>query len=70
MLMPLDKRRFVVVHPCSTFLDCHQMATPLNAEVQKRQNWGVSPPVVDRINRSRRNLAHKRTLWVCSSALN
>jgi len=36
-LMPLDRGRFVVVHPCSTFLGCCQLATPLNAEVQKRQ---------------------------------
>jgi len=27
--------RFVVVQPCSTFSDCCQIATPLNAEVQK-----------------------------------
>jgi len=33
--------RFVVVHTCSTFSDCCQLATLLNAEVQKRQNWGV-----------------------------
>jgi len=24
-----------VVHPCSTFSDCGQLATPLNAEIQK-----------------------------------
>ena len=27
--------RFVVVHPCSTLSDCCQLATTLNAEVQK-----------------------------------
>jgi len=35
--------RFVVVHPCSTFSDCCQFATPLNAEVQETKNsknWG------------------------------
>jgi len=26
--------------PCSTFSDCRQLAIPLNAEVQKRQNLG------------------------------
>jgi len=55
---------FVAVHPCSTLSDCCQLATTLNAEVQKRQNLG------DRINRSRRNLARKRTPWVCYSAPN
>jgi len=56
LLIPLDRERFVVVHPCSTFSDCCQLATPLNAEVQKNgKNWGFSPPESDRINRSRRN---------------
>ena len=31
----VDRGRFVVVHPCLTFSDCCQLATPLNAEVQK-----------------------------------
>jgi len=44
ILMPLDRGRFVVVHPPSSFSDCCQMSTPLNAEVQKRQNWGLTPP--------------------------
>ena len=35
ILTPLDRGRFVVVHPCSTFSDCRQLSTPLNAEVQK-----------------------------------
>ena len=35
ILIPLDRGRFVVVHPCSTFSDCCQLAMPLNAEVQK-----------------------------------
>ena len=30
----LIRGRFVVVHPCSTFSDCCQLATPLNAEVE------------------------------------
>jgi len=34
------------------------------------QNCFFSPPQGDRINRSRRNLAGKRTPWVCSSTLN
>jgi len=34
ILMPLARERFVVVHPCSTFSDCCQLATPLNAEIQ------------------------------------
>jgi len=38
ILMPLDRGRFVVVHPCSTFSDYCQLATPLNAENGK--NWG------------------------------
>ena len=35
ILMPLDRGRFVVVHPCSTLSDCCQLATPSNAEVKK-----------------------------------
>jgi len=31
----LDRGRFVVVHPCTTFSDCRQLATPQNAEVKK-----------------------------------
>jgi len=37
ILMPLDRGRFAVVHPCSTFWDWCQLVTPLNAEVQNRQ---------------------------------
>jgi len=66
-LMPLDRERFVVVHPCSTLSDCCELATTLNAEVQKRQKWGFSPTEGDRINRSRRNFALKRIPWVCYS---
>jgi len=40
ILIPLDRGRFVVVHPCSTFSDCCQLATPLNAEVQKMAKIG------------------------------
>jgi len=59
-LIPLDRGRFVVVHPCSTFSDCCQLVTPLNAEVKNMaKNGGFSPPQGDRINRSRRNLARK-----------
>ena len=36
----IGQGRFVVVHPCSTVSDCCQLATPLNAEVQKKdKNW-------------------------------
>jgi len=35
ILMPLDRGRFVVVHPCSTLSDYCQLATTLNGEVQK-----------------------------------
>ena len=68
ILMPLDRGRFVVVHLCSAFSDCCQcqLATPLNAKVQKNgKNWGFSPTEGDRINRSRRNLARKHIPWVC-----
>jgi len=37
----IDRGRFVVVHPCSTFSDCCQLVTPLNAEVQKTAKLGV-----------------------------
>ena len=35
ILIPLDRGRFVFLHRCPTFSDCYQLATPLNAEVQK-----------------------------------
>jgi len=71
ILMPLDRGRFVVVHPCSTFSHSRQLVTPLNAEVQKSgKSWGFSPSEGDRINRSRRKLARKRTLRVYSGAPN
>ena len=41
ILMPLDRGRFVVVHPCWTFSDCRQLSTSLNAEVQKTSKIGV-----------------------------
>ena len=41
ILMPLDRGRVVVVHPCSTFSDCCQLSTSLNAEVQKTAKIGV-----------------------------
>jgi len=69
-LIPLDRGRFVVVHPCSAFSDWCQLATSLNPKSKTRQNWGFSPPEGDRIHRSRRNLASKRMSWVCSSAPN
>ena len=33
ILMLMDSGRLVVVHPCSTLLDCCQLATSQNAEV-------------------------------------
>ena len=41
ILIPLDRGRFAVVHPCSTFSDCCQLATQLNAEVKKTAKIGV-----------------------------
>jgi len=32
----------VVVHPSSTFSDCCQLSTPLNAEGKNGKNWGFS----------------------------
>jgi len=40
VLMPLDGRRFAFEHPCSTFSDCHQLATPENAEPKSIKIWG------------------------------
>ena len=37
----LEYTRFVVVHPCSTFSDCCQLATSLNAEVENMAKIGV-----------------------------
>ena len=74
ILLPLDRGRFVVVHPCSTFWDWWPVATSLNAEVQKTTKTAkivfFSPPQDDRINRSRRNLARNRRPWVCYSTPN
>jgi len=71
ILMPLDRGRFVVVHPCSTFWDCCQSATPLNADVKKNgKNWGSLPTEGNGINWSRGNLARKRIPWVCYSTPN
>ena len=75
IFIPLDRGSFVVVHPCSTFSECCQMATPLNAELQKTakngKNWGFSPTQDDRINQWRRNFAGRRVLWwVCYSSPN
>jgi len=67
ILMLLDRGRFVVVHPCSTLSDCCQLVTTLNAEPKNGKNWGFLPTEGDRINLSRRNLACKRTAWVCYS---
>jgi len=39
-LIPLDRGRFVVVHPCSPFSDCCQLATPLNAEGENMAKIG------------------------------
>jgi len=67
-MMPLDRGMFVVVHQCSTFSDCRQLLTSLNAEGQKMAKIaGFSPPKGDGINRSRRILTHKRALWVSYS---
>jgi len=40
-LIPLDRGRFVVVHPCSTFSECCQLTRPLNAKFQKTAKIGV-----------------------------
>ena len=62
----VGRGRFVVVHPFSTLSDCCQLTTTLNAEVKNPQNCFL-PTEGDRINRSIRNLAHKRIPWVCYS---
>ena len=66
ILIPLDRGRFVVVQSCSTFSDCRQLSTSLNAEFQKTAKicFFVSPPEGDKIKRSRRILTRKRALWV------
>ena len=40
ILILLDRGRFAVVHPCSTFLDRRQVATPQNAKVHKTAKFG------------------------------
>jgi len=39
--IPLDRRRFVVVHSHSTFYVCHQLVTSQNIIVQKTVKFGV-----------------------------
>jgi len=41
ILIPMDMGRLVVVHPCSAFSDCCQLATPQNANVQKAAKFWV-----------------------------
>jgi len=41
VLTPLNRGRFVVVDPYSTFSDCCQLATLQNAEVNKMVKFGV-----------------------------
>jgi len=69
ILMPLDRGRFVVVHACSTFSDCRQLSTSLNAEVQKmaKIEYFCCQATIDR---SRRILTCKCALWVSYSTLN
>ena len=60
----------------STRVQLSQTATAANwrhhemPKSTKRQKLGFSPTEGDRINRSRRNLAGMRILWVCSSTPN
>ena len=49
----LHRGRFIVVHPCSTFSDCCQLATAQNAESKIWQKLGFLPTDGDRINLSR-----------------
>ena len=61
ILILLDRGRFVVVHPRSTFSICHHLATPQNTEVQKNcKIWGFSPREWGRIRWSRWYLAHTK----------
>jgi len=41
ILILLDRGRFVVVHPCSTFSVCCQLVTPCNVKVQQMAKFGV-----------------------------
>jgi len=70
--IPLDRQRFVVVHPCvSRFSIHHQLTTLQNTEVQKNGKiWGFLPLEGNRINWSRHNLACKHRPWVYSSIPN
>ena len=67
ILMPLDRGRFLVVHPCSTLSDLPTDDNTKCRSPKDGKNWGFSPREGDRINRSRRNLARKRIPWVCYS---
>ena len=60
ILTPLDRGRFVVLYPCLTLSDCCQLATTLNAEVQKRQKLEFFA------NRGRQNKPNPDEIWHAS----
>ena len=69
IMIPLYRGRFVVVHPCSSFSDCCQLATPQNAEVQKWQNLVFRcQKATDKPNEMK--FGNKRIPWVCYSTPN
>ena len=40
ILIPLDRGRLAVMHPCSSFSDWCQLATPVKADFQKPAKFG------------------------------
>jgi len=68
IVIPLDRGRFVVVHPCSTvnFLRLLPIGNTTKCWSPKNcKNWSFPHPQDDRINWSRRNFTGKRISWVC-----
>jgi len=55
--------RIAVMHVCSTFSDRRQLATPQNAEKNKMVKYGVFAARWRQINRWRRNLARRHSVY-------
>jgi len=69
ILIPLDRGSFVL-YMVLNFLRLLPTGNTRNYRSSKQQNWGFSPLEGGIINRSRRNLARKRILWVYPSTQN
>ena len=71
IMMPLDRGRFVVVHPCPTFSDCCQLATPLTGDTTKCRSPKTAKIGVFHHQRSTdKPIETNFSTWVCHSTPN